>query len=348
MLNNKNTNHHLKLSSHENMLSCISAASFWMPNLINLSAWIEHAPFAFWLIEATKPATIVELGTHQGYSYFAFCQAVKQLSLSTRCYAIDTWEGDEHSGFYDEMIFQNVNTHNTQRYAGFSQLIRSTFDDALDYFTDKSIDILHIDGRHFYEDVKHDFERWVPKLSDRSIVLFHDINVKERHFGVFKLWEELRCLYPHFEFIHGHGLGVLAVGQSITDDVRVLFEMTNNDKQIANIQSMYSRLGSGLMDRYHLIKLTQEEANLREEMLHLRENIFQHEKEKTQLAADLEITKQALQQLKIQLSVMDGAIKERNATISNLNGVFLEIYSSPFWRWLLPLKKLKNLFLQRS
>src|ERR1043165_6846732 len=87
-------------------LSAVSANSFgsqapyWTPDLINASAWLEHAPFAFWLVDALRPRMIVELGVHGGFSYSVFCQAVQRLHLSTRCYAIDTWRGDEHAGYY--------------------------------------------------------------------------------------------------------------------------------------------------------------------------------------------------------------------------------------------------------
>lgn len=33
--------------------------------------------------------------------------------------------------------------------------------------------MLHVDGRQRYEDVKEDFETYLPKVSDRSAVLFH-------------------------------------------------------------------------------------------------------------------------------------------------------------------------------
>ena len=37
--------------------------------------------------------------------------------------------------------------------------------------------------------------------------------VMERDFGVHQLWRELSGKYPHFNFEHGYGLGILAVGK---------------------------------------------------------------------------------------------------------------------------------------
>jgi len=185
---------------------------FWSPDYLEASsAWIEHIPFAFWIIEVLKPKTLVELGVHSATSYFSFCQAVKRMNIDTICYGVDTWKGDEHAGFYSEEVFEKVTNYNTKEFSRFSTLIKSTFDEAKEYFIDGSIDLLHIDGLHTYEAVKHDFETWLPKLSDNSLVIFHDINVREKNFGVFKLWEELKQKYQHFQFDFGYGLGILAI-----------------------------------------------------------------------------------------------------------------------------------------
>src|SRR4029079_11648390 len=68
-------------------------------------SWLEHTPFAFWIIDALRPATFVELGCYSGNSYSSFAQAVQTLGLSTACYAVDTWGGDPHSGVFEEGVF---------------------------------------------------------------------------------------------------------------------------------------------------------------------------------------------------------------------------------------------------
>ena len=159
--------------------AAISPVSFWVPEYIcPSSAWVEHAPFAFWICAALRPRRFVELGTHYGYSYFAFCQAIDRLGLGTVAYAVDTWQGDEHAGFFGEEVFHSVAGRGEPKYAAFSSLVRSTFEEALEYFADGSVDLLHIDGRHFYEDVKRDFTIWRRKLTDDAVVLFNDTNVR--------------------------------------------------------------------------------------------------------------------------------------------------------------------------
>jgi methyltransferase family protein len=255
-------------------VACLSSASFWTPERLTNSAWFEHAPFAFWLTTTARPELLVELGTHHGFSYFAFCQAVRRAQLPTACHAIDTWEGDEHTGFYGNEVFDAVNRYNERQYSGFSRLVRSTFDAALERFTPASIDLLHIDGRHRYEDVAHDFARWHPKLSDRAIVLFHDIDVREREFGVWRLWHEISGRYSSFAFTHGHGLGVLGIGADISDAVRALFEADEPAQNV--IRQAYARLGHGVRMQFERYVLA-EEIKKRDRLLtEARADVVQH------------------------------------------------------------------------
>jgi hypothetical protein len=186
------------------------------------SAWNGHVSFAHWLVCASRPAIMVELGTHTGVSFAAFCNAVRRLKLSSRCFAVDTWDGDLHTGFYDSHVYSDLNTFVQANFSGFASLLPSLFDDAVARFADGTIDLLHIDGLHTYDAVRHDFDTWLPKMSSRGVVLLHDTDVRRGDFGVWKLWAEVAKRYPHFRFNHSAGLGVLAVGADIAEPVRAL------------------------------------------------------------------------------------------------------------------------------
>jgi hypothetical protein len=216
---------------------------FWRPERLGAaSAWWGHVPFAHWVVSEAQPRLLVELGTGTGVSYSAFCETVSRERLKARCIAVDTWKGDQHTGLYGEDVYSDFRQFHDDRYGAFSTLLRCPFDAALEHVADGSIDLLHIDGVHTYEIVRHDFENWQSKLSDRAVVLFHDTNVREEGFGVWRIWSELRDRFPSFEFLHCHGLGVLAVGDHTPPAVAALCVLDNRNAMVA-VRERFRELG---------------------------------------------------------------------------------------------------------
>ncbi len=240
---------------------------FWRPTRLDVpSAWHAHVPFAFWLVSQTAPRLLVELGTHHGVSYAAFCEAVRRGGLPTRCFAVDTWEGDKDAGFYDESVFAGFRSFHDPLYRDFSTLLRVDFAAAADRFADGSIDLLHIDGAHDYESVHRDFTTWLPKLSSRAVVLFHDTNVRAEDFGVWRLFAELRAQYRGFEFIHASGLGVLAVGKDAPESVVALCEL-QDPVALRRVRERFAAIGerwvaeSALLSAGEPVRVAQREGD---------------------------------------------------------------------------------------
>jgi len=223
-----------------------------LPRRLESEFWLGHIPFAFALVEALQPSVLVELGTYSGSSLAAFCQAVEAAGLDTQCYGIDTWAGDIHMR-YDEDVYQDLSHYMESNYPEIGHLVRARFEDAVSQFADGSIDLLHIDGTHTYEAVSRDYHTWLPKLSERGVILFHDVNVRvetygeaARQFGVRRLFDEVKGRYPHFEFSHSCGLGVLLVGPNLSPEMKELL-LASKDPAFA---SHFARYGNRLIWKF--------------------------------------------------------------------------------------------------
>ena len=293
----------------------LKAASFTPYVFRQNSAWLGHLPFAAFLMQHVAPKIFVELGAHWGHSYFSFCQSVKEAGLSSKCYAVDIWQGDAHAGHYGDDVFQQVDTHNQACYAGFSRLLRMTFDEALNYFEDGTVELLHIDGFHTYDAVKHDFETWLPKLAQNAIVLFHDTNVRERGFGVWKFWEELQSRYPNnIEFFHSHGLGVLQVNNVSSDKALWLESGTVEQKAF---REYFAVLGERQLERFELKQQRGQVQTL------------------NQLVSERDGQVQTLNQL---FSERDGQVQTLNQLVSEQNKLIADLLNSESWRISAPLR----------
>ena len=309
--------------------SLLKVAAFTPKSLQFPNAWVGHLPFAAWVIMETSPKIFVELGTHSGNSYFSFCQAVVEANALTKCYAVDTWQGDEHAGEYADDVYLKVNAHNQKNFAGFSQLLRMTFDDAFSHFADESIDLLHIDGLHTYEAVRHDFESWLPKLAPGALVIFHDTNVYERNFGVWKLWLELQARYSNnLEFMHSNGLGVLQLNNGSADKRLDWLQPDSFTKQ--QVLAYFAALGSRQLEYYELIEFKTLVVE-RDKQLHERgRELYERGRELSNLSD--EVVKRGRWAL-----LLEGELKEER-------GIRLLMAQSNSWRITLPLREAKRWF----
>ncbi len=208
------------------------------------SAWNEHVPFGMLIVALVQPNAVVELGTHRGVSFSAFCQAVDALGLTARCSAIDLWTGDAHSGAYGPEVLADLSDHCAKHFPRCSELMQLSFAEAVRRFEDGSVDLLHIDGLHTYDAVKSDFETWLPKMSNRGVILFHDTAEVGAGFGVKQVWSEVSRGRTCFEFLHGHGLGVLAVGKQVPTGLATFLEAAGHDPD--TVRKIFSSLGRRL------------------------------------------------------------------------------------------------------
>lgn len=323
---------------------------FTSPLRIAPSTWSTHIPFGKFLIDLLRPETIVELGTYYGVSYCAFCQAIHELGINTQAFAVDTWRGDKHGGYFGDEVLEDLRKHHDPLYGSFSRLIQNTFDEAVGQFQDGSIDLLHIDGLHTYEAVKHDFDTWLPRISKKGVVLFHDISVRTGDFGVWRLWEELSAKYPSFFMVHGHGLGVLAVGEDFPSQLQLLFELSQDE--LEKFREFFSQLGKEVelhIENTLQIKALMTEINEQKSRLQtFQTTLSEHEEAINGLANCLSIievqkttfTSQIIERDE-RIDTLTSQITEQNERINAANAQLNEIYISKAWKVALLLRNIR-------
>ena len=229
---------------------------YWQPTRLGVdSDWLGHVPFGHWLVSTHRPARIVELGTRSGVSLAAFCEAILRCRITASALACDTrcnGDGPESETIKSEIadLGQFLDRH----YAAVSTLMRCTSDRALELVPNESVDLLHIHATRQATDICELFSKWTHKLSSRAIVLVHQTNMRENAYEVWRFWTDVSAHYPHFEFLHGGGLGVLVFGKAAG---RAIIDLCNlgDDDAASVVRQRFSILG------YHWVALRDLDRN---------------------------------------------------------------------------------------
>ena len=129
--------------------------------------------------------TMIEVGSHLGYSTRVFLDNLKDLETMV---CIDAWENgyDDRDGISKdcdmvqaEQSFDNYIMANTDKVTK----MKMKSNDSYHLFSDKSFDFIYIDACHTYEAVKEDIINFLPKVKDTGWIAGHDIDwpSKETH-----------------------------------------------------------------------------------------------------------------------------------------------------------------------
>jgi precorrin-6B methylase 2 len=115
---------------------------------------------------AFQVKTVVEIGTHQGASSIAFCQAILDNKYIPKVYTVDSWIQSN----------RKIATYNKFKEACFSEYITMVEGDSKEVipklFSDIGrVDLILIDGDHSLEGVLRDYDNC---KNFSNIILFHD------------------------------------------------------------------------------------------------------------------------------------------------------------------------------
>ena len=128
--------------------------------------------------------TLVEIGSWRGRSTSCMGSLIKKLNRTVKFYSVDTWEGsneEPHIKFLQKLKAQGKTLFNefqeNIKSCGVDDVIipiKSTSILAAEQFEDNSLDFVHIDASHEYEDVLNDIKFWYPKVKPGGMITGDD------------------------------------------------------------------------------------------------------------------------------------------------------------------------------
>ena len=135
-----------------------------------IGGWMGDEELVFLYNQATQMRNVVEIGSWLGRSSHALLSGCKGT-----VYCIDHFKGSPEDETKDLALTRNVHWEFFKNVGTFPNLtcIKMGSLDAVKFFSDKSIDMIFIDGAHDEKSFRADMEAWIPKC--KKLLCGHDI-----------------------------------------------------------------------------------------------------------------------------------------------------------------------------
>ncbi|UWQ19682.1 class I SAM-dependent methyltransferase [Jannaschia sp. M317] len=210
-------------------------ALFWPARYLAPDPVLHHVPLLFWLFDVMRPSSFLTLGNPSGVVHFAACQAADRLDCDTQCEAFCPWPDNT----VPETLTQYAETH----FEDLSRLQAHSLKRAPRRIANRSVDILFIDIAVTPDLGEALRKKWLPKLSDRGVVILHGLETQLAEDAGEDLLDHVRDLGPGFELMAGSGLHLVGVGNQIPDRLRLLLDQPTGGQGRRDAQRVLKRLG---------------------------------------------------------------------------------------------------------
>jgi predicted O-methyltransferase YrrM len=165
-------------------------------------------------VQELQPKTVLEIGTARGGTLFLFCQSA---SKDAEIVSLDLPYGKNGGGYPSwktsvyrlfrradqKLTLLRANSHLEQSRARVERAIAG-----------KKFDLIMIDADHSYAGVKRDFELYSPLVSERGIIVMHDVlpNPFDAEIDVHRFWKEISAVYQCEEIVDNYEQGCFGLG----------------------------------------------------------------------------------------------------------------------------------------
>ncbi|MDF3917776.1 hypothetical protein P3W43_02770 [Salinicola salarius] len=300
---------------------------FWRPDHIEPSAWLDHLPLLFWLMEAMAPQRCVTLGARRGSPHTAFCQGTGRLGLDAECLLVADDEDD---------LGAEIHAMADRRYGAIARRLNAAPRRAAKQIEPGSVDVLALDVSASDADMEDILDRWLSRVSERGIVLIPGINRREPGCVAHEHFAALQSTYRSLTFHHGDGLGILVVGERPAELIETLLSRWNAPTAARTVREVFARLGRGCADQAlaeaqtarlrdssnRLDQVSKEreakEAEVSELQARLRDReayLDELESDKLHLAEEISDARSQVQALEAELRHANIQLAERDASI---------------------------------